>query len=58
MLLAWVLKIVTVHYGGRKLYRRARPLFLGLILGEFMAAVTWTLLGSLFHLPVPRIPWP
>jgi len=58
MLLAWVLKTVTVHYGGRKLYHRARPLFLGLILGEFMAAVTWTLLGSLFHLPVPRIPWP
>ena len=56
--IAWVLKSLTVHYGGMKSYNRVRPFFLGLILGEFMAAVTWTLLDAAFHLPVPRLPWP
>lgn len=56
--IAWLLKVVTVHYGGMKLYGRARPLFLGLIFGELTAAVCWTALSAIWNLPVPQFPWP
>jgi len=37
----WVFSSLTLRYGGLKLYRQFRPLFVGLILGEFMAAAFW-----------------
>ena len=37
-LLAWFLKLVILRYGGVRLYRGLRPFFLGLILGEIVAA--------------------
>lgn len=39
--LAWSFKFVILRYGGPKLYRNLRPLFLGLILGEIVAAGVW-----------------
>jgi len=38
---AWILKSVLLRYGGMKVYMRLKPLFLGLILGEFSQAVLW-----------------
>lgn len=55
---AWLVKSVMVHYGGMKLFHRARPFFLGLIFGELLAAAGWTLLAAVWHLPVPPVPWP
>jgi hypothetical protein len=37
---------------------RFRPLFLGMILGEFSMAIFWTALGALAHAPAPTFPWP
>ncbi len=37
----WGAKVLLVRFGGSRLYNRARPLFLGLILGEVLAAVAW-----------------
>ena len=37
-LVAWFLKLVILRYGGVRLYRGLRPLFLGLILGEIVGA--------------------
>ena len=37
-LLAWFLKLVILRYGGVRLYCSLRPFFLGLILGEIVAA--------------------
>ena len=39
--LAWVLKLGIVKWGGMPLYERAKPFFLGLILGEATAAGLW-----------------
>lgn len=41
---AWVLKGLLVRYGGLKAYRRSRPFFLGLILGDFLSAGVWILI--------------
>ena len=43
-LLAWFLKLVILRYGGVRLYRNLRPFFLGLILGEIVAAGIFLLL--------------
>ena len=42
--LAWFLKLLILRYGGPKLYRNLRPFFLGLILGEIVAAGGWLVL--------------
>jgi len=38
---AWVLKLLILRYGGLKLYGQMRSLFLGLILGQFVANGLW-----------------
>ncbi len=45
-LTVWVLKSLTLRYGGMTLYRRLVPLFLGLALGHFaVAGIVWGLTG-------------
>lgn len=39
--IAWALKLGIVKWGGMPLYERAKPFFLGLILGEATAAGLW-----------------
>lgn len=34
--MGWLFKVVILRYGGAALFRKLRPLFLGLILGEFL----------------------
>jgi hypothetical protein len=43
ILIGWVAKWLLVRYGGSGLYRRARPFFFGVILGEVFSAIVWTL---------------
>lgn len=38
---AWALKLAILRYGGLKLYGRMRSIFLGLILGQFVANGLW-----------------
>ena len=40
-LVAWFLKLLILKYGGAKQYQNLRPFFLGLILGEIVAAGMW-----------------
>jgi len=54
---AWAVKCVIVHYGGLKGFTRARPFFLGLILGEMTIAVVLTLIDAVWHIPAPYIPF-
>jgi hypothetical protein len=43
-LIAWTLKYFILKYGGPTLFRNLRPFFLGLILGEIVAAGVWLLI--------------
>jgi len=45
-LLAWLIKSLTLKWGGMKAYRRAIPFFLGLILGDFACGATATFAAS------------
>lgn len=48
---AWVIKTLLLRYGGLRLYRTALPFFLGLILGEFLVAGLWSLIGWALDIP-------
>ena len=39
--LAWLIKSLVLGYGGPRLYHKTRPLFFGLILGQFVIAGVW-----------------
>lgn len=52
----WLVKSLIMRYGGAPTYRRFRPFFLGLILGEFSAALLWAVLRGAFGLTTPNIP--
>jgi hypothetical protein len=39
--LGWLVKVMIVRFGGGSLLRSSRPFFIGLILGEAAAGLTW-----------------
>jgi hypothetical protein len=51
LFVAWALKTVISRYWGHKGYLAALPLFLGLILGEFVVGGLWTVVGTVTGLP-------
>ncbi len=55
---AWLAKVVILRYGGMRMYSRARPFFLGMVLGEFTMAVIWTAPSLFWRTPTPAFPWP
>jgi hypothetical protein len=57
-LLTWMLKGALLRYGGMRAFVKFRPLFLGMILGEFTMAILWTGIGALAQAPAPTFPWP
>ncbi len=54
MFVAWALKTLLLRYGGMQMFRQALPLFLGLILGDFVTGAVWSLIGTAFHLQLFR----
>ena len=53
-LLAWLLKSLILKYGGQKSYIRARGFFVGLVAGEFAAAMIWAAVGVIYFLKTGR----
>jgi hypothetical protein len=45
----WIFKTLLLRYGGRSLYQRFVPFFLGLTLGGLVAPVCWGFLSYLFN---------
>lgn len=45
LFLGWLIKAPILRYGGIKTYRVLLPFFLGLILGDCLNAIVWTIIG-------------
>jgi hypothetical protein len=59
VLAGWLLKALLVHFGGARLHRAARPAFMGLIVGEVLAAILWGIVSSVLAaqgLPYVNVP--
>jgi hypothetical protein len=48
-LLGWLIKLGVTKYGGASLYRRLKPLMIGLIAGEMMSGVLTMIIGSIWY---------
>jgi hypothetical protein len=57
LMVAWIIKLLLLRYGGLKAYRHWLPLFLGIILGECVIGSMWTLVGITFDMPTYAF-WP
>ncbi len=53
--IGWLAKTIILRFGGAKMYSNAKPFFLGLIVGESLAAGFWLTLGII--LSVMNIPY-
>lgn len=52
LFISWAIKLLLTKYGGIKAYRRAVPFFAGLILGQFIIGGLWSVLGTVFEIPI------
>jgi len=48
-LLGWLVKVLVAKYGGSKIYVRLKPLMIGLIAGEILAAVIPVVVGAVYY---------
>jgi hypothetical protein len=54
LFVGWLIKLLVVRYGGIKLYRGLLPFFTGLILGDYIIAGLWSLIGWVFGMSTYR----
>jgi hypothetical protein len=50
----WLLKLLILKFGGIRMHRASTPLFLGLILGEFVLGAFWSVLGIVLKMSTYR----
>lgn len=50
--ISWAVKVTLLKVGGIRLYRKALPLFLGLILGDFLVGGAWVLIRLFWNVEV------
>ena len=51
LLIAWSIKSLVIKYGGHKAYSRGTPIFLGLILGQFVVGSILNIVSIALHIP-------
>jgi len=62
VMLGWLAKVLILRFGGAKLFNEARPLFIGMIFGESLAAAVWMVINLVLaytghdYLPVRLLP--
>ena len=54
---AWLIKVIIIRAGGLRLYRRALPFFLGVIVGDILQGAFYTLLGCVTNINVYPANW-
>jgi hypothetical protein len=47
ILIGWLAKWLLLRYGSARTYDRAKPFFMGLVLGEFVASAVWLVVSQL-----------
>ncbi len=52
--MSWLAKLILFHLGGVRAYRKAVPLFAGLVIGEFVGGALWALIGIGLENPMYR----
>jgi Ca2+/Na+ antiporter len=52
ILIGWAVKTIILRYGGMKLYRAWVPFFLGLLLGDIVIGVIWSIIGAVLDVNV------
>jgi len=52
-LIAWMMATAIRRYGGLRLYRSVRPVFLGLVLGQFLTQGALAIISSVFGIGLP-----
>ena len=50
--ISWGIKNLVLRFGGIRLYHKVLPLFLGLILGQFIVGGTWVLIRLIWRISV------
>jgi len=48
-LVGWAIKVAICRLGGGRSYQRNKPLFVGLVAGDFLAATVWAVVGVAYH---------
>jgi hypothetical protein len=51
LLIAWVLKVTILRYGGRQGFSKSVPFFMGLVMGQFVIGSLWNIWGIAMDLP-------
>lgn len=51
LLIAWLIKILMLRYGGLRLFLRSLPFFFGLILGQFVIGSIANIIGIMYDVP-------
>ncbi len=44
--LSWLIKLMMLRYGGPALFQRGKPLFIGLVTGQFVSMGTWVVIDG------------
>ncbi len=44
--LSWLIKLTILRYGGPRLYERGKPLFIGLVVGQFLSMGGWVVVDG------------
>lgn len=57
LLISWTVKRILLSTGGVRLYRRAIPFFIGLVIGDVIVASVISILGLLFDFRVVYLSW-
>ena len=53
-LIGWLIKSIILRYGGIGMFRKGIPFFIGLILGDYVIASLWALMGLYLDIPTYR----
>ncbi len=57
LLISWMMKRILLSTGGVRLYRRAIPFFIGLVIGDVIVASVISILGLFFDFRVVYLSW-